>query len=136
MLREGMSIFEDMTTGARWDDVAVDKTMVEWMLVVCLIFISILSSSLCLLTFVNRCRHLSPSEINARLRDEIPHVTRLRLDDTVINYDDAICGPSTDNISLREGDPVLVKTGEGLVASCGSDFCHVLVKTKSQVDWQ
>ena len=87
-------------------------------------------------TFVNRCRHLSPSEINARLRDEIPHVTRLRLDDTVINYDDAICGPSTDNVSLREGDPVLVKTGEGLVASCGSDFCHVLVKTKSQVDWQ
>ena len=39
---------------------------------------------------------------------------RLRLTDDTMSYDDAIYGPTSDNISTREGDPVLIKTGESL----------------------
>ena len=60
-----------------------------------------------------RCRHLSASEISDRLRDGVPHVTRLRLVDDVISYDDAIYGPTIDKgIAQREGDPILIKSGE------------------------
>lgn len=58
----------------------------------------------------NRCRHLSSAEISARLRDEVPHVIRLHIKDDTMSYDDLIYGPRSENISTREGDPVLIKT--------------------------
>lgn len=58
----------------------------------------------------NRCRSLSPSEIQKHLDGGTPHVLRLKLTPGLLNFNDLIYGPQSMDITLAESDPIILKS--------------------------
>ncbi|XP_013163297.1 PREDICTED: probable glutamate--tRNA ligase, mitochondrial [Papilio xuthus] len=60
----------------------------------------------------NRCRHLTPEEVKEKLKSGIPYCIRFKLTSDVQYYEDMVFGNIAYDVSLNEGDPVLIK-GDG-----------------------
>ncbi|CAG9858303.1 unnamed protein product [Phyllotreta striolata] len=58
----------------------------------------------------NRCRHLTPEEVRNKIDQGKPSCIRFKISDKDESFDDLIYGRITCNISLNEGDPVILKT--------------------------
>lgn len=87
----------------------------------------------------NRCRHLSSEEIKKNLDEEKPSCIRFKISDKDESFDDLIYGKITSNVSLSEGDPVILKTDgyptyhfANVVDDHMMDISHVL----RGVEWQ
>lgn len=59
--------------------------------------------------YSGRCRHLTDSDVRARLRSGLDHVIRLRIEPTLMTITDLVQGPISQNAGLL-GDPVIVKS--------------------------
>lgn len=60
--------------------------------------------------YSNRCRQLSEEKINHYLSRRVPHVFRLKLDETCSLFTDVIHGEGCFDSANQEGDPVLLKS--------------------------
>nr|XP_023014133.1 probable glutamate--tRNA ligase, mitochondrial [Leptinotarsa decemlineata] len=58
----------------------------------------------------NRCRHLSTEEVERRLEKGEMSCIRFKISEKEESFDDLIYGKIAYNISLNEGDPVIMKT--------------------------
>ncbi|XP_057656656.1 probable glutamate--tRNA ligase, mitochondrial [Diorhabda carinulata] len=58
----------------------------------------------------NKCRHLSKENVQANLESGKPSCIRFKITDQEESFDDLIYGRIAYNISLNEGDPVIVKS--------------------------
>ncbi|XP_077988158.1 nondiscriminating glutamyl-tRNA synthetase EARS2, mitochondrial-like [Glandiceps talaboti] len=57
----------------------------------------------------NRCRHLTPQQIQDKLDQGHSHVTRFKLDDGAETFEDLVYGVVQQRPALVEGDPVIIK---------------------------
>ncbi|KAH8240103.1 hypothetical protein KR032_011198 [Drosophila birchii] len=60
----------------------------------------------------NKCRHLSPTEVDALLAKGTAHCIRFKLTDHEEPLDDLIYGQVHHNVSDNEGDPVVMKSDQ------------------------
>lgn len=60
----------------------------------------------------NRCRHLTPSQVQEKLAHGLPYATRFRLEEGVEPFQDLVCGWTKHEVAAVEGDPVILK-GDG-----------------------
>lgn len=58
----------------------------------------------------NRCRHLSNMEVESRIAQGDPYCIRFKISNQEESFDDLIYGKISYNISLNEGDPVIIKS--------------------------
>ncbi|KAH9628880.1 hypothetical protein HF086_001115 [Spodoptera exigua] len=58
----------------------------------------------------NRCRSLSPEEIKQKMDAGVPHCIRFKLTSDCQYFEDLIFGSIAYDVSLNEGDPVLMKS--------------------------
>ncbi|VEN35935.1 unnamed protein product [Callosobruchus maculatus] len=58
----------------------------------------------------NKCRHLSSEDVMTRLKRGDPSCIRFKISDQEESFDDLVYGQISYNISLNEGDPVIVKS--------------------------
>lgn len=57
----------------------------------------------------NRCRHLSPGQVEEKLGQKQPHVLRFRLEEGVEPFQDMVYGWNRHEVATVEGDPVIIK---------------------------
>ncbi|EDW99617.1 probable glutamate--tRNA ligase, mitochondrial [Drosophila yakuba] len=60
----------------------------------------------------NKCRHLTPAEVDSLLAKETPHCIRFKLTDHEEPLEDLIYGQVHHNVSDTEGDPVVMKSDQ------------------------
>ncbi|XP_072273766.1 nondiscriminating glutamyl-tRNA synthetase EARS2, mitochondrial [Pyxicephalus adspersus] len=60
----------------------------------------------------NRCRHLTPAQIQEKLSKNLPFVVRFQLVEGAQSFKDLIFGWNNHNVASIEGDPVILK-GDG-----------------------
>lgn len=58
----------------------------------------------------NRCRHVSQSDAQAKIKSGVPHTVRFRLESYTEPWQDLVFGPITCDISTIESDPILMKS--------------------------
>ncbi|XP_066585242.1 nondiscriminating glutamyl-tRNA synthetase EARS2, mitochondrial [Prorops nasuta] len=58
----------------------------------------------------NRCRHLSDEEVKEKLNKGVDHCIRFKLSETYDPFQDMIFGTVEHDISINEGDPVIIKS--------------------------
>ncbi|XP_075686543.1 nondiscriminating glutamyl-tRNA synthetase EARS2, mitochondrial [Rhinoderma darwinii] len=60
----------------------------------------------------NRCRHLTPSQVQEKLSKNLPHVVRFQLPGGAHSFQDLVYGWTHHDVASVEGDPVILK-GDG-----------------------
>lgn len=58
----------------------------------------------------NRCRHLTPEDVDKKLKQNAPYVIRFKLEPYKDAWQDLVYGPIVYDVASIEGDPVLLKT--------------------------
>ncbi|XP_023934306.2 probable glutamate--tRNA ligase, mitochondrial [Bicyclus anynana] len=58
----------------------------------------------------NKCRSLSKEDVDAKIRAGTPHCIRFKLSSDCLSFEDLIFGGIAYDVSLVEGDPVLMKS--------------------------
>ncbi|XP_045471969.1 probable glutamate--tRNA ligase, mitochondrial [Harmonia axyridis] len=58
----------------------------------------------------NKCRHLTHDQISKNLAEGNKYCIRFKLSSDVSSYDDLVYGKITYDVSLNEGDPVIIKS--------------------------
>ncbi|KAJ2944021.1 hypothetical protein O0L34_g8349 [Tuta absoluta] len=58
----------------------------------------------------NRCRNLTQEEINEKIKAGIPSCIRFKLTSDILAFEDLIYGGISYDVSINEGDPVLMKS--------------------------
>ncbi|XP_075980161.1 putative glutamate--tRNA ligase, mitochondrial [Anticarsia gemmatalis] len=87
----------------------------------------------------NRCRNLTHEEINEKMNAGIPHCIRFKLTSDCQYFDDLIFGGIAYDVSINEGDPVLMKS-DGFptyhFANVVDDHLMKITHVLRGVEWQ
>ncbi|XP_050307003.1 probable glutamate--tRNA ligase, mitochondrial [Anthonomus grandis grandis] len=87
----------------------------------------------------NRCRNLTEEDVQSRISKGDPHCYRFKISDKEESFNDLIYGPKSYNISLNEGDPVIMK-GDGYptyhFANVVDDHLMRISHVLRGVEWQ
>ncbi|GBP12927.1 Probable glutamate--tRNA ligase, mitochondrial [Eumeta japonica] len=87
----------------------------------------------------NRCRHLSKQEVHEKIAAGVPHCVRFKLTSDIQHFEDLIFGGIAYDVSLNEGDPVLMKS-DGYptyhLANVIDDHLMAITHVLRGVEWQ
>ncbi|CAH2069074.1 unnamed protein product, partial [Iphiclides podalirius] len=87
----------------------------------------------------NRCRNLPPEEVERKIKSGVPYCIRFKLTSDCQYYEDLVFGAIAYDVSLNEGDPVLMK-GDGFptyhFANVVDDHLMGITHVLRGVEWQ
>jgi len=86
-----------------------------------------------------KCLHLSPSEIEEKLSQKVPHTLRFLLTPELQPFDDLIYGPFSHDVFEAEGDPIIVKSDQYPTyhfANVVDDHLMKITHVLRGVEWQ
>ncbi|XP_013414247.1 probable glutamate--tRNA ligase, mitochondrial, partial [Lingula anatina] len=87
----------------------------------------------------NKCRSLTPEEVEKNMANGLPYTVRLKLEDVKKPWNDMVFGPLSSDIANHEGDPVLMKSSNQPTyhfANVVDDHLMKITHVLRGVEWQ
>lgn len=87
----------------------------------------------------NKCRHLTPEQLELLLAKNTPHCIRFKLEEHEEPLQDLIYGSVQHNVSATEGDPVIMKSDQFPtyhLANVVDDHHMCITHVLRGVEWQ